>query len=280
MDDFNLLMKGGKNGVIIDRLHADSSELLRRILLPIDHEDHMPPKEKPQPTESQVALLRWWLNAGADPIKKVKELEQPERIQPMLAALQQPVEQDKADPAIPTKPVDAVSVKVLEEVRSTGITILPVAKNSNYLSASFPDEISPISLKQLEALKKVDKQLIWLKLSSKQLPAGGVAGLSKLTNLTRLNLSYSTFNNIEVQQLATLKNLVYLNLVGTPVTRKDVSALKSITNLQSLYLYQTAVSGQEYAAVQQLFPKTIIDTGNYVVPLLATDTSLVKNPNF
>ncbi|MEJ7685011.1 MAG: c-type cytochrome domain-containing protein [Segetibacter sp.] len=66
MDDITLLMKGGKNGEIIDLNNTDSSEMIKRLLLPVDNEHHMPPKEKPQPSESQIALLHWWISNHAD----------------------------------------------------------------------------------------------------------------------------------------------------------------------------------------------------------------------
>jgi len=59
MDDSLKLMKGGKDGIVIKPGNADASEMIKRLLLPVDNDDHMPPKEKPQPSESQIALLHW-----------------------------------------------------------------------------------------------------------------------------------------------------------------------------------------------------------------------------
>ena len=64
MDDVAMLMKGGKDGKVIEPGNADSSEMIKRLLLPVDNQDHMPPKEKPQPSESQIALLHWWISEG------------------------------------------------------------------------------------------------------------------------------------------------------------------------------------------------------------------------
>jgi hypothetical protein len=41
------------------------SELLRRMQLPLEHEDHMPPEGKPQPDADEVALVESWIAAGA-----------------------------------------------------------------------------------------------------------------------------------------------------------------------------------------------------------------------
>ncbi len=88
MDEQALLMKGGKNGVALMPGKAAESELMKRLLLPREDDDHMPPKEKPQLTESEIALIHWWIASGASFDKKVKELEQPAAVKPALLALQ------------------------------------------------------------------------------------------------------------------------------------------------------------------------------------------------
>jgi mono/diheme cytochrome c family protein/uncharacterized membrane protein len=64
-DTLGALLRGGENGSVVIPGDAARSPLLQRLLLPVEHEDHMPPAGKPQPTAEEVALLRWWINAGA-----------------------------------------------------------------------------------------------------------------------------------------------------------------------------------------------------------------------
>ena len=59
------LLEGGKNGEVIFHKTPMESELIKRMLLPLDHEDHMPPKEKRQPVEAEVELIKAWLLTGA-----------------------------------------------------------------------------------------------------------------------------------------------------------------------------------------------------------------------
>ena len=56
---------GGKNGAVLAAGKPDDSEMVRRILLPADDEDHMPPDGKPQVTPKELGLLRAWIAAGA-----------------------------------------------------------------------------------------------------------------------------------------------------------------------------------------------------------------------
>lgn len=56
---------GGENGAVIVPGKPDDSPLVRHCELPLDDDDHMPPKGKPQPTPQEVAALRAWVAAGA-----------------------------------------------------------------------------------------------------------------------------------------------------------------------------------------------------------------------
>ncbi|MCW3107637.1 MAG: hypothetical protein JWQ09_2143, partial [Segetibacter sp.] len=165
MDDITLLLKGGKHGKIIDVDNVDSSEMLQRLLLPVDNEHHMPPKEKPQPTESQIALLHWWISNKADFKKKVKDLDQTDKIKPVLLALQKPVIIKKQSLDIPASPVEKADEKVIEQLRERGFVILPVAQNTNYLMADLIND-STVDKKDFELIAKLSKQLISLKINN------------------------------------------------------------------------------------------------------------------
>ncbi len=58
------VMKGGENGPIVVPGKPEESELVRRVSLPGGHEDAMPKKDSSL-TESQVALIRTWIDVGA-----------------------------------------------------------------------------------------------------------------------------------------------------------------------------------------------------------------------
>ncbi|MBT8184114.1 MAG: hypothetical protein KJN76_04695, partial [Eudoraea sp.] len=58
------ILKGGENGEIIVPGSADESDLFNRLILPEDHEDHMPPKDKKQPSEEEIAVIKSWILEG------------------------------------------------------------------------------------------------------------------------------------------------------------------------------------------------------------------------
>ncbi len=58
-------MKGGKDGAVVTPGNLDKSDLVERIHLELDDDDHMPPKKKPQLNDKEILILDWWIKAGA-----------------------------------------------------------------------------------------------------------------------------------------------------------------------------------------------------------------------
>ena len=275
MDDSTRLMKGGKDGVIIKPGKGDASEMIKRMLLPLEDDDHMPPKEKPQPTKEQIALLHWWIDSGADFTKKVKQVGQPAAIKPALLALQKNTVQKVASSDVPLAPIAAADNKIMQELAGQGIVILPVAQNINYLLVNFVTD-SIVSNDVLRLVAQLKKQVIWLKLNNTNITDSSLAIVAQLTNLTRLDVSNTRITDKGLNYLQNLQNLQYLNVVGTNVTAQGMSQLKGLKKLQSVYVYKTAVKPSDYALLKLAFPKTTIDTGGYIVPTLVSDTTEVK----
>ena len=155
------------------------------------------------------------------------------------------------------------------------MVVLPVAQNSNYLMANFVTATG-IKEEDLKLLLPIKKQLIWLKLNDSQIGDAGMSLLNQCTNLRLLQLSHTLVTDKGLNELSHLKELESLNLVGTKVTVNGVLALKTLPKLKSLYLYQTRVSGGDWQRLKANFPKTVLDSGGYVVPTLKSDTTVVK----
>lgn len=57
----------GEFGTVVVAGRAAESELVRRMRLPLDDEDHMPPAKKPQHSAAELAALERWIDSGARP---------------------------------------------------------------------------------------------------------------------------------------------------------------------------------------------------------------------
>jgi uncharacterized membrane protein/mono/diheme cytochrome c family protein len=275
MDDSIRMMKGGKDGIVIEAGSAEKSELIKRLALSQSDDDHMPPKEKPQLTKAQVALLHWWIDNGAVFNKKVKDMEQPAEVKQFLLALQSQQHKTSEISAIPGAAVKKADEGLITKLKAAGALVLPVTQTSNYLMVSFITD-TVVSADALQLMKQLNKQIIWLKLANTNISNAAMQSVGQLTHLTKLDLSNTNISNPGLQQLAPLSNLQYLNLVNTKVTDAGIAQLKNIKTLKELFVYKTGINQSGYNNLRKLFPKTMIDTGGYTVPTLPTDTVLVK----
>jgi uncharacterized membrane protein len=273
LDNPDWVVKGGKNGAVLKPGNALGSELYHRVILDPIEEKHMPPKGKPQVTEKERILLEWWIAQGGDFKKQCKQLEQSPAIKQALSSLEQ--QQAKLDADLPKEEVPEAPIASINLLRSKGVTILPIAQNSHYLSANFVN-LTQIDAAVLEALTSLKKQLLWLKMPKMQMASADWKKLSALTNMRKLDLSYSNLDQESITSLASLKQLVYLNLVGTKINGTALMSLKDLPALRELYLSGTKIATADFESLKKALSKTTIDTGGYQVATLASDTSLVK----
>lgn len=279
LDQEEFILKGGEDGHTLVKGKADDSELMKRILLPLSDEDHMAPKEKPQLTTNEIALLKWWIDNGADFKKKFKDLPQPENIKTILASLQKGesgADQIKVSD-IPTEEVSAVDNKVLKKFTDAGITVFPVAQHTNYLSANFINAQS-MGKDVLDLIKSIEKQLLWLKLENNKVNDQTLNAIKDCKNLTRLSLNNTPVTDAGLASLKDLDQLQSLSLVGTKITAKGINQLKKLKKLKFLYVYHTGITKTDLSGIKKILPKVSLDTGNYKVPMVAQDTTVVKAP--
>ena len=276
LDGQDWIIKGGKEGKEFISGNPDGSEIYKRAVLDPLEEKHMPPKGKPQLSEQEKKLIHWWINSNAGFTKKVNEVAQPLQIIPALLAMQSAVV-TMQKPSIPVAGVDKVSPRILDSLRNAGIIVLSVGSNSNYLSANFVS-IPKITDKVVAMLQLINKQLVWLKLGYADLSDNSWKVIGQCTQLTRLSIEHTNLTDTQIKNFGTLKNLQYLNLVGTKITLKGVESLTGITTLENLYMGQTFINANDFATLQKQFPKTILDSGNYHLEKMASDTQLLKAP--
>jgi len=86
LDSHENLVTGSENGAVIEAGASERSPMIQRLMLPDEEDDHMPPVGKPQPSPSQIALLKWWVDAGAPDTKTIGEVNPPQNILQLLRA--------------------------------------------------------------------------------------------------------------------------------------------------------------------------------------------------
>jgi len=257
LDNPEMIAKGGKNGKVIEPGNPEESDLIKRIDLPNDDEDHMPPKEKRQLTDQEKKIISLWVASGADFSKKIAELLNEKQLA-SITAVDNSIQLPDVDVAAPAGDLIA---KLTEQ----GVAVTPVANGSNFLQVNFisvPNEASML----LATLKPIAKNIVMLKLNKTKINDQSM--MMEFENLTSLNLAETEITDATIDQIIKSKFLVSLNLSGTKVTAAGVNKLKALQSLRYLNVYNTSVDKADLPGVK-------IETGNYEVPTLASDTTVI-----
>jgi hypothetical protein len=86
LDSYDALVKGSENGPVMDPGMGAACLLIKRLHLPPEDEDHMPPDGKRQPTPQEIALLQWWIDRGAPTNQTAAELNPPSELQHLFSS--------------------------------------------------------------------------------------------------------------------------------------------------------------------------------------------------
>ncbi len=276
LDALSYMLKGGEEGKALVPGQAGESGLLQRIELPLTSKDHMPPKEKAQLSQAEIALLHWWVESGASEKKRIGELEQPASVKKLLAALAEGrVDAAGTAEILPPNPPGGADPAALKALEQAGVTVVPVSREHHWLSVNFIGAFQKDS-STLQLLRPVKDLVIWLQLDDRVLNAAAMDLVASCSNLQKLRLNHCGITDGMLTPLLRLKELRSLSLVGNPVAAPAVAALKALPRLESLYLYQTGVSAADWPALQRALPAVQLDSGGYRLPMLEGDTGRVR----
>ncbi len=272
MDTFDLLVEGGKEGEGIEPGNAIDSNIVFRMELPEDDDERMPPDGKKGLDEHELLIVKWWIDQGADPAKKVGELELTEEVQGALGNLKlarafeeshehgtkedgknEEKEADKPTEDL-TKTVSELSADfpgglTFESQESSNLTFTGVSLRKNLTDENFA-KLGPVIHKLVSA-----------DLSATGITDRSVALLAPAENLKMIRLNETAITDASIDTLVKLKNLESVNLFGTKVTDAGVKKLADLPNLKSLYLWQTEVSEEAIAELKKALPELEVVTG-------------------
>ena len=277
LDDIRYMLKGGEDGVALAPGKPEESGLVGRIQLPIDNKDHMPPREKTQLTADEIKILHWWVATGGSDTARIGHLQQTAEVKALLVRLATGATDAEAgsNSNLPSPEPPADDTAALNALQRAGVTAIPVAQGSNWLTVSFVGAFEKNEV-TLALLAPVAKQVLNLRLDHYPLTPKGMDILSACTDIQRLELPYCKLTDALLQKLGAFSKLQSLNLTGNPVTAAGVKNLQSLKALQQLYLYQTGLAGADMRVLQEQWPTVKIDSGGYRLPMLPGDTSEVK----
>ena len=238
MDTKENLLKGGDSGSTLDSMpNGEPSLLLAHLRLPLEHEDHMPPKGKVQPTSDELALLEWWMENDHCFDCVAGTLDKSPKIAGILTSL----EEDTSTRALIAKNLEPVPQDWLAQLNSVKISAMPLAENNPLVQVSLQGR-KDLTKKDFKFLKKYAENIVELNLGNSNFNDTLAKALGSFKNLTKLQLQNSPIGIETVQRLEGLTFLESLNLYGTPLNDGLFTSLEKLPNLKSVYLFQTQIS--------------------------------------
>nr|WKN36517.1 hypothetical protein K4G66_29585 [Tunicatimonas sp. TK19036] len=249
---------GGKSGEPgLTPGEPEQSEVWNRVVLPEDHDDHMPPEGKPSLTATEMDILRWWIETGTDPNTAYLDaladssiaLPITDYVAGLRAAhrMQWKAEQELAE---------LVSQVVYEEAPYL-IENDPEAPDLVTLQMRFP----PVAFQDqdLIAIRPLYEQLSEVSLISSEISDDGLYHIGQMKQLRSLNLQKTNIDGSGLVYLTELPQLETLDLSHTDVTDANLLYITRFPALRELYLYETPVSKPVLEALQTHCPSLTIN---------------------
>jgi len=256
LDSFELAMLGGELGDTIIPGDYEASELIYRLHLEIDDDERMPPEGKPQPTEGQISILEWWIQAGAVESGLIGELEIPEAVRSaMVAHLEGSAEVEEKEKVpevlIPMLTWQETKAEIAKIEKEPNIDILRVALNSPAVRIKGSFGENKFNDDAIAKLKPIASNIVELEIGFSDVTDEGLAAVANMSNLEKLYLQKTSITDEGIPHLEGLTRLRYLNLYGTQVTDDALETLVVLPRLKSLFVWETEISKSAAKDFQQ-----------------------------
>ena len=237
LDSYRALMRGGKDGIVIQAGDIQGSDLFRRITLPAGHDGFMP-KGTPPLTADQVKIIELWIGAGASDKIAINVI----RNAPSGSAVPTEVKLEEIDPTAVAKLRSAIAPAVAElqkqfpnilDYDSRGTAELRL--NASILGNKFGD-------RDLEAFAPIAEHIIVADFSRTAITDHSAAAIARMKRLRVLRLMDTRLTDATFLHLETLNQLESLDVYGTPITPAVLPAIAKLTKLSHFYAGQTGIA--------------------------------------
>jgi uncharacterized membrane protein len=236
---YGKMMLGGESDNTIVPGDALKSELVRRITLPMEHDDFMPSEGKPPLTDQEVVLIKWWIKIGAPPNGFVTQLDTEKALTPLVSNY---LGLDKNN--LFNKKVPPPDRAVMDSLINRGFVVNPLMKDNYFLDANYSLSEYTLEASDINNLLKLEEQLVWLNLGNSKVQDAYLEKIGSLHNLVKLDLKGNDITDTGIKHLSNLENLESLNLYGTKVSKGVLELVPHLTRLKKIYLWQTQVTGE------------------------------------
>ncbi len=224
LDTYRGVMRGGKDGPVIQAGNAQGSDLFRRITLPANHDDFMP-KGKKTLSPDEVKLIELWIGAGASE---------------MLAK-----------DAIKDAPADssgAVAEVTFQEIDPSAVARgrAGIGPAVGQLQKRFPNILG------YESRGSADLRLNASILGSRFSDTDLAEFVAVAEHITVADFSRTGITDRSADTIAAMKRLRVLKLADTGISDATLLRLGGLDQLESLNLFGTSVTPAALPAISRL----------------------------
>ncbi len=254
LKDSKSVLAGGRDGLVIVPGKPKESEMLRRLRLPPEEEDHMPPATRTQPTAEEIARIEAWIAAGA-PVDGEAVIAQGGAASPGGAPTI-----GEGSRTLGIAPADGAAVEAL---RDKLVHVEVVAKGSNLLIVDFAAAAPEMGDAEVAALlEPVLEQVADLSLARSRITDEALKLVVRMPNLSRLDVRETAVTDAGVAVLAGHKHLAELVLARTHITDAAVENLLALPALKRAFLWRSGLSEDAIARLRRERPDLVVDAGD------------------
>ena len=254
MTSYEELLEGGETGKSFSFENPKESELIRRLYLPEEDEEHMPPEGKKPLTEKEIKILEEWAMLGASDTLRLNHLASDEPLAVLINEMMAP------DPMEKWAKLPKVQDSTLLNLSSDYLTIKRMAGSTEALRINVykPPQYDPMLIL---GLKPIAMNIVELDISKLPIGEEEIKMIGSFSNLEWLEIDQIALNDNHIQHLGNLAKLQLLKIYKTDLTDKSISILKSLKALRNLYVWDTGISTQALSELKTSNPALLIEAG-------------------
>lgn len=260
---FDSTFRGSEAGSIVEIEDPAAGELLRRIKLPPDDPDHMPPENKRQLAPAELATIEAWIlgttvtgdGDSADAIAGVPSATQATSGGDLEAAA-------TTDPE--RSGVGAPDPAAVAALAGTLAHVSPLAEGSELLWVDISYANPPLpEARIVELLRPLAGNVAELSLARCDVTDGLSTLAAEMPNLRRLDLSGTAVTDATIHALSGHPSLRELVLAKTAVTDAAGDAIKAMPALERVYLWSSQCTPEVVAQLNADRPELVADAGQF-----------------
>jgi hypothetical protein len=268
-----LIVKGGKDGNILNGIQNEEALLLQRIHLPNADEKHMPPDGKLQLTLEELTLLTKWVKAGGNFTKKISELGKTDSLSILAMAYKAPTKGSGENKN---------NAPDLKQYNSSYLTVNYLFNGSEEIEVNF-FQSSFYKKEQLSSLVKIKDKIVNLNMQGMPLTKEDLAIIVQFTHLKKLNLNYTKLTLNDLEPLKTMTSLKNLSICGMELNQNSLTKFLEKSPFSEIHIWNNHSNEKEFEQLITSHKKVKIIIGDNLdaeiikltSPIIEQDSSII-----